>query len=189
MIAVHRIALDGPPRPGCARDAVEAILAAELGHPPEIVRGEHGKPALAAGGPAFNLAHSGSLALIAVGPDPLGVDVEQHVARRDVVALARRFFTPAEAAVVDADRGAFWRLWCRKEAWFKAHGTGLVLPLDEIDVRGDVVGWLLADVDVGAGYAAAVACAGGGEVQLVDHARSEDIRRSGSAIIARSTSR
>jgi 4'-phosphopantetheinyl transferase len=185
VIDVHRITLDGPPRSGCARGALHALLAAILGQPPDIRVDAHGKPALAGDGPAFNVAHSGSLALIAIGLRPLGVDVELRDLRRDANAIARRFFTAGEAALVAAEPGQFFRLWCRKEAWLKALGTGLRLPLDEVDVRGELAGWTLVDVDVGERYAAAVACEGHEPVRLVDPADSDDMRRSGSAIIAR----
>ena len=55
-------------------------------------------------------------------------------------------------------------------------------------MRGALPGWTLVDLDVGAGYAAAVAYEGAVEVRLVDQARSDDIVRSGSAMIARSAS-
>jgi len=115
MIEVHALPLDGPPISGCARDAVRAILAARLGRAPEIVVDALGKPVLADGTLAFNVTHSGTLAMVAISQaGPIGVDVELHDPRRDLVGLARRFFTPDEAAMVAADPSQFWRLWCRK---------------------------------------------------------------------------
>jgi 4'-phosphopantetheinyl transferase len=191
MIEVHVITLDRPPISGCVRDAVHSILAAHLGRAPEVVADPLGKPVLADGALAFNVTHSGTLALVAISRQgPLGVDVEQHDARRDVVGLARRFFTAGEAALVASEPMQFWRLWCRKEAWLKARGLGLSGPLSEVDVRGNLPGWFIADLEVASGYAAAVAREGtSGEVRLLSHVRSAEILRSGSAIIARSASR
>lgn len=189
MIEVHVIELDGPVRSGCARDALRAILAAELGRTPEIHVDPRGKPALVGQGPAFNVSHSGGLALVAISrAAAVGVDIEAHDPRRDVVAVSRRFFSAAEAEVVATDPSQFWRLWCRKEACLKARGTGLTFPLSEMDVRGDIAGWLIADLEIAPGYSAAVAQHGGARnVRVLDQTESVEIRRSGSAIIARST--
>jgi 4'-phosphopantetheinyl transferase len=186
MIEVHAITLDRAAISGCARDATRSILAAHLGRAPEIVVDPFGKPMLADGALAFNVTHSGTLALVAISRDgPVGVDVELHDARRDVVALARRFFTGDEAALVGAEPTRFWRLWCRKEAWLKARGSGLSFPLSDVDVRGDVPGWFIADLDVAAGYSAAVAREGPrGDVRLIPHDESAEILRAGSAILA-----
>jgi 4'-phosphopantetheinyl transferase len=159
-IDVYRIRLDGPARSGCADAALRDILAERLGVPPSIVTTERGKPHLPGGELEFNVSHSGDLALIAVSTaGPIGVDLEQH---RELAgpSIARRFFTPAEAAIVDADPNALFRIWVRKEAWAKAHGEGLWLPLDRLDVSGEVDGWSVVDLDIAPGYAAAVAWRG-----------------------------
>jgi 4'-phosphopantetheinyl transferase len=166
---VYRIDLDRPARFGCADAVLRTLLRAQLGAEPEIVVGPRGKPALAGGEIAFSIAHSGTLALIAIGVGEVGIDVEQH-RPRDVIAIARRFFTADEVALVAVEPREFYRLWCRKEALVKARGTGLVLPLP--DVR-DVAG--LVDLDVTPGYSAAI--------------YSDDIRRSGEAISILSASR
>jgi 4'-phosphopantetheinyl transferase len=163
MIDVYRVRIEGRSRSGCADAALHAILAARLGRSPRLVKGAHGKPEVAGGGVAFNVAHSGAWALIAVrAGGALGVDVEQHRVMPDAAALAARFFTAAEAAAVAAPGSPerFFRIWTRKEAWAKAQGLGLYAPLDALDVSGDVDGWFIADVEVGAGYSAAVACPG-----------------------------
>jgi 4'-phosphopantetheinyl transferase len=184
-IDVYRVRLDQPASSGCVDAVLQAILAARLGRPPQIAIGPHGKPYLADGGLEFNVSHSGALALIAVSDGPIGVDVEQHHALHDPAAFARRFFTPDEAASLGDDPAALFRLWCRKEAWLKARGVGLAFPLDQIDVREAPPGWLLADLDVGPGYSAAVAREGGpAEIHLID-----DSARSGDATISRMISR
>lgn len=95
-------------------------------------------------------------------------------------ALVRRFFSAAENAIYEAlpaasrQRG-FFDCWARKEAYIKAVGRGLSLPLSSFDVAfGDdqparlmrqpssenARTWSLAEVDVGPGASAAVVLEG-----------------------------
>lgn len=91
-----------------------------------------GKPLLAdRDGPHFSLSHSGVWAVCAVGSTPLGVDVERP---RCTMAVARRQFHPQEVAALEslepqARKDALCRLWTGKEAYVKALGRGLTLPL------------------------------------------------------------
>jgi hypothetical protein len=87
----------------------------------------------AAGGPhvdplAVSLSHTDRLVAVAAGlSGPVGIDLEDRYAR-DVTALARRWFTPAELAwmsVQPEELEAFLHLWTAKEAVGKALGTGL----------------------------------------------------------------
>jgi 4'-phosphopantetheinyl transferase len=146
-----------------------------------LARERHGTPYVVGYPVRFNLSHSGAVALVAVARDrDVGVDVEAMRPERDVVGIARHFFSPAEAdAVVAAapdDRlAAFYRCWTRKEAYLKACGLGLALRLDSFAVSVDPAHpavlrsasgvdepgrWQLRDLGVGDGYAAALAVAG-----------------------------
>lgn len=126
------------------------LLSAYAGsdRPLAIVRGEHGKPtAPEAGGIEFNLSHSGAHVLIAFARDQaLGVDVEAVDGRhRSIMAIARRFFAPEEAAALagldEAGRHlAFLRLWTCKEAVLKALGSGLHFGLDRLRFSFDEAG-------------------------------------------------
>jgi 4'-phosphopantetheinyl transferase len=78
----------------------------------------------------FNLSHSGSIAALAIGKTPVGVDVESMHPTNDWEAIAKRFFTPEEqhwlASLEIAQRKAhFADLWSRKESLLKASGEGL----------------------------------------------------------------
>jgi 4'-phosphopantetheinyl transferase len=174
-IDVYPFVLDVPHRPGCADRQLHRVLARYVEHPVTIVLGEHGKPALEDGRLAFNVTHSGSLALIAVSHEgPLGVDVEVHRVIDHVAQLAKRYFTPAEAELVAADPSAFFRLWTRKEAWIKAQGGGLTIPLDTVDVSGDTTGWFIEDLSIAPGYSAAIARPGSrAPVRVIDVLTSE----------------
>jgi 4'-phosphopantetheinyl transferase len=126
-----------------AHCAVRRILAAYLGADPralEFVEGVNGKPALAAGGPAFNLSHSGDHGLLAVSPRAeIGADIETLDAPRDMRALAARLFTQDECRSLetiadDALAVPFLTCWTRKEAFLKALGAGLTLEPRGFDV-------------------------------------------------------
>jgi 4'-phosphopantetheinyl transferase len=67
------------------------------------------------------------------------VDLEKTDESIEVGRLTSRFFSPNEAATVlalsaDDQPAAFFRTWTRKEAFIKAHGEGLSLPLDQFSV-------------------------------------------------------
>jgi 4'-phosphopantetheinyl transferase len=172
-----------------ARAMLRTFLGNYLSADPAAVSfsySEKGKPRLsqnhAVSGLSFNLSHSGGVALYAFSLHrDLGVDVE-HI-RRDfeVNGIARRFFSVYEqkqlAELPAADKPeAFFRCWSRKEAYIKATGDGLSLPLSQFDVslnpgntdalvttRSDATEaarWRLTDVAAGTGYAAALCVRG-----------------------------
>ncbi|MGE3227860.1 MAG: 4'-phosphopantetheinyl transferase superfamily protein [Hyphomicrobium sp.] len=104
----------------------------------DFVRSPSGRPALADGAVAFSLAHTQGLALIALGNDPIGVDVERA---RDVrIPEARRGPIESEAVALaggtplcgeDAD-ARFVAAWVRIEAAAKAVGTGVGPALERL---------------------------------------------------------
>jgi len=171
------------------RGALRTILGRYLRLAPDRLAfryGPRGKPALAGetgpSAPRFNLAHSHDLALLAVaGGREVGVDVEAVRPIPDADRLVARFFSAREGAeyadLPDAEKiGAFFRGWTRKEAYVKATGDGLSMPLDRFDVPlaagpillrvpdrpEEAARWSLRDLDPGAGFAAAVAVEGAG---------------------------
>jgi 4'-phosphopantetheinyl transferase len=103
----------------------------------------------------FNLSHSADLALVAVARErPVGVDLERWKHEMDHLALATRFFSPAERASLQAlaERGeqlvhGFFAAWTRKEAYLKARGEGVMRGLHHFDVTlaPDEPARLLAD--------------------------------------------
>jgi hypothetical protein len=117
---------------------------------PEIMRDANGKPQLVGGAAHFNVSHSGELALVAVSDAPVGVDIEQDRAIADPDAFARRL------RFETTDPRELMRLWCRKEAWLKARGIGLAGVTERMDLRA----WFVADLEIAAGYSAAVARSG-----------------------------
>jgi 4'-phosphopantetheinyl transferase len=119
----------------------------------------HGKPALdaqcAGGDLRFNLSHSDGVALYAITRGrEVGIDIERI--RRDLEfdRIAERFFSPQEVATLralprDIQNQAFFTYWTRKEAYVKARGDGLSLPMDQfaVSVAPDDPGLLLHTKD------------------------------------------
>jgi 4'-phosphopantetheinyl transferase len=104
--------------------------------------GHQGKPFLAdAEFPIhFNMSHSGEVAAyaFAVGQE-LGVDIEQHRTFPDKEKIAARFFSTCEYSefmrIPEQERDvAFFNCWVCKEAYIKARGGGLSIPLDSFQV-------------------------------------------------------
>jgi 4'-phosphopantetheinyl transferase len=145
------------------------------------------------GGVTFNVSHSGGVALLAfTRRREIVVDVEQIRDDSDQEAIARRFFSVNEqnqlAALSAENRfAAFFRCWTRKEAYIKATGDGLSLPLNQFDVSLDVgvanaliatrpdsseaERWLLREVPAGPGYMAAL-CVRGKDWKLNEWSRN-----------------
>lgn len=130
-----------------AHGRLRQLLAAQLGVAPQALAfqtGPHGKPELAGAsanpGLQFNLSHSDGLGLVGWSwGRQIGVDVEVWRPMRDEAALVKRFFSAAEVAAWESvsasqRQEAFFNLWTRKEAYIKALGKGLSLPLDSFDV-------------------------------------------------------
>lgn len=128
------------------RGLLRVLLGRAAGRLPEALvfeHGPHGKPALP-GGPAFNLSDCKDDLAIAMGPAgapglELGIDVERQRAVPDAAGIAGRFFAAEERAALAAlppDRQAegFLNGWTRKEAFIKATGAGLSMPLDRFAV-------------------------------------------------------
>ncbi len=174
-----------------ARGLLRTLLGGYLGLEPEALLfgyGSYGKPHLQAGHTSkelnFNVSHSHGMALLAFAWNrQLGVDIERI---RPTVAgegIAERFFSPHDVACLNAlpaglQAEGFFNCWTRKEAYIKARGEGLSLPLDQFDVSlvpgepaallatrihpREVTRWSLADLEVGAGFKAALAVEGQG---------------------------
>ena len=127
----------------CGRTTLRMIVGAYISIAPQDLRFDYGpqeKPVVRGADVHFNLAHSGSVAVLAVARKELGVDVE--VVRRGFAddEIAERFFAPTEIVQLRrlpqaAQEAAFFRCWTRKEAYLKALGGGLSLPLDAFTVE------------------------------------------------------
>lgn len=162
------------------RGLLRELLGRYLGQSPsalEFSYGEHGKPALAgtnaACGFSFNLSHSSGLAVYAFSRErSLGIDVEQTRPDFATEDIARRYFSTREVEdllTLPAQERvqAFFRCWTRKEAYIKARGAGLQIPLDSFSVSllpgqpaqllsGVDASWHLAAFKTEEGYAAAL---------------------------------
>ncbi len=170
------------------RDILSRYLPCE---PSELIfsANEYGKPLLARSNDfsrsnniEFNLSHSGDFALIAVARGrKVGVDVERIREDIELESLARRNFSPREvselmALPLEQRTPGFFHCWTRKEAYIKAQGLGLSMPLDLFDVSlspnepailratrpatNESARWSLRSLEVELNYAAALAVEG-----------------------------
>jgi len=111
----------------------------------EWVEGEHGRPRIA--DPScrirFNVAHSGGMVVCAVACGrEVGVDVEDLERRAPAPLVVRRYCSPAEAADIESHGDAGWATrflsyWTLKEAYLKARGLGISVPLADVEFTLD----------------------------------------------------
>lgn len=115
-----------------------ALIREGLSPETPIARTALGKPCLPEHPQVqFSLSHAGHWAVCAVSADPVGVDVELP---RCTMDIARRFFSPEELEGLELlpeaeRRDRLNRLWTAKEAFVKALGGGLTIPLDSFTVQ------------------------------------------------------
>lgn len=104
-----------------------------------------GKPFLQAPEPRqvfFNVSHSCGRALLAFAWGEVGTDIERIRERVDARMIATALSSPERRALQTLANDnshaallpAFFQLWTRKEAFFKADGCGLMRTLHDFDV-------------------------------------------------------
>lgn len=189
-----------------ARGTLRSILSRYITIYPSDLRfhyNQYGKPSLAPEFSGyllnFNLSHSGSMALYAITRNmEIGVDVERVRSDFEYEEVGNRFFSVHEVSILRTiptkkKLEAFYNCWTRKEAYIKAHGKGLSLPLDSFDVSfapweppmllitedetQERSLWTLLDLKPGLGYMGALAVKGiGCRLSYWDWSPCESIR-------------
>jgi len=171
-----------------ARACLRELLAVRLGVRAEAVEfeyGAYGKPALARrfadSDLSFNVSHCDDVAAYAFSyGHAVGIDVEAVREISDADDIAARHFSRCEnetyRTLKPSERPlGFFNCWTRKEAFVKALGEGLSMPLDGFDVTlapgeparvlriantpGDS-GWWLESLSPAVGYVLAIASQG-----------------------------
>jgi len=128
-----------------SRGGLRTLLSKYLGSSPnqiEFAYNDQGKPSLAdtSSRLRFNLSHSGKIVVYAFTLDSeIGIDVEEIRRIPEFDSIAERFFNRQEfedlKRIGHSDLpDAFFRCWVRKEAYIKAVGGGLSIPLDSFQV-------------------------------------------------------
>lgn len=88
----------------------------------------------------FNLSHTKDFLLIGVSFDTeIGIDIEKIREFKVYQEIVRRFFSENEIKAFflqteDKYQESFFTIWTRKEAFIKAVGRGLNIPLNDFDV-------------------------------------------------------
>jgi 4'-phosphopantetheinyl transferase len=171
-----------------ARGILRATIANYIETTPSALRfsyNEFGKPRLEGSKKfcdlSFNVSHSGGLALIAIALSrDVGVDIEVINESVRTEEVAKHFFSASEVAALarlpqSLRTAGFFNCWTRKEAYIKARGRGLSIPLDSFDVTLipgepaalirsddalDLSNWKIENLQIDSGYAGAIVAAG-----------------------------
>jgi 4'-phosphopantetheinyl transferase len=167
-----------------SRGILRELLSAYVGKPPadiSLTYGPYGKPSLPSPANAlslrFNVSHSHGYGVFAFARKrEVGIDVEQIRPEVATEEISARFFSAAEIAElgtlpVELRGQGFFKCWTRKEAYLKAQGLGLRIPLESFSVRiktdeaqqiseGDSLPWTLYSFEPEAGFVGAVAAQG-----------------------------
>jgi len=170
------------------RAVMRILLGRYAGMPPQALDfsyNPHGKPSVKdAGSLEFNFTNSRDLALLCVARQrQLGIDLEHLDRHADYAGIVNRFFAEREIeelfSIPEGRRhAAFLAGWTRKEAYIKALGTGLSLPLSRFavtidpqvapvlistdDTPEDLGRWTFRHMEPEPGYVASMVVEGGG---------------------------
>jgi 4'-phosphopantetheinyl transferase len=108
----------------------------------EFLQDGYGRPAIAGpqgqSGLHFNLSHTEGMVACAIGAQrEIGIDVENIERSAPAGEIARYAFAASErealAALPEPERRRrFFEIWTLKEAYIKARGLGLAIPLDSV---------------------------------------------------------
>ncbi len=142
----------------------------------------------------FNLSHTTGLVACVVARDrEIGVDIEHVDKQRATLTIAKSVFAPDELAdlqqVAESRRlERFYAYWTLKEAYIKARGMGLAIPLDEFhfelddgalprlviqpSLGDDASDWQLAQSQPSAKHRLALAIRRGSDADLAIQTRS-----------------
>ncbi|HUY87147.1 MAG TPA: 4'-phosphopantetheinyl transferase superfamily protein [Pirellulales bacterium] len=131
-----------------AHALVRTVLSQYAQVAPEAWRfeaNEFGRPQVAEPAKAkelqFNLSHTPGLVVCGVAwRREIGVDIENLERPGLELRIADRYFSPREAAELrslplERQRERFFEYWTLKEAYIKARGVGMSLPLDRFTIQ------------------------------------------------------
>ncbi len=171
-------------RTAASRGILRQILSRYLNSMPETIvlgEGPNGKPFLSDANQAsricFNSTHSHGYQLVAVTLDQeVGVDVEWLLRDVAILEVAEHHFSDSEIRDLQSlpevqRREGFFNCWTRKEAYLKARGEGLQLPLKSFQVSlipgrpvtlasGDSARWSIYSIEAADQFKAAIVVAG-----------------------------
>ncbi len=127
------------------RALIRTVLSSCTGVAPDqitLAREAHGRPYLALSSQdqplQFSLSYTdGLVAAAVVAEGRVGIDVEYISRNADCLEIAHKYFSPSEYTELQQlpdiqMKERFFELWTLKEAYMKACGLGLSLPLDEV---------------------------------------------------------
>lgn len=95
----------------------------------EMEYNDFGKPHISNNDLQFNLSHKKHYAFFGIHPTaPIGVDIEEVRNDPELLKVADSLLLSSEQAMLRADTkyDRFFSLWCAKEAFLKAQGTGFL---------------------------------------------------------------
>lgn len=170
-----------------SRGILRVLLGKYLNVQPDGINlhfNKYGKPFLknCEGSLNFNVSHSNGKILLAFARNhEIGIDIEYIRPDFADLEIARHYFSASEILALsrlpEASRKyGFFSCWTRKEAYIKAKGRGLSIPLDSFDVSvcpdeapelfsvknntGEIRKWKIFSLHAGNDYCASLAVKG-----------------------------
>lgn len=142
---------------------LQNALGKEAYEQAEFAAGEHGKPYIIGNPVHYNISHSGKYVVLVTAAGEVGVDVQEKKSAY-LDAMAKRFFAPEEWQALsgcdtfEAREDLFFHIWCRKEAYGKYLGLGLLGNVLKTNVLQGMEGCCFQEYDGLEGYQISICC-------------------------------
>jgi len=104
-------------------------------------KGKYGKPYL----PQYphvhyNLSHAGNILCLVIADSEIGVDIEKEKEIEDAVmqfSCSQEEYDQLKSFIPESRISSFFKIWCLKESFLKAIGTGLYRELKSFSIMED----------------------------------------------------
>ncbi len=107
----------GESRRDAERRTVATLLSTHYGYEVSVEHDGNGAPHIADCPDHISISHCRDMAVVAIAPEPVGIDVETW--RDQLLRVTHKFLSPSEQVMVGSDPELLLRAWTTKEAVYK----------------------------------------------------------------------
>lgn len=139
----------------------------------ELVYNENNKPYIKDSNIYFNISHSGNYVVVIISDIEIGIDIQKIQDLK--LNIAERFFHKNEYKKIIDEKDInkqtelFYIYWTMKEAYTKAIGKGLAIPLNSFDVTDSNFDYYFQEIEIDDNYKCFVCSENELDIEIQEH--------------------